>query len=502
MNHIKEFVNPAKIHEQLFIGYLWKNPSLYGRYKSNDIDESTFTERKWFFYFCLGKAMFESGLNTFDDVSTYSFISSRGENDGNNIVIKYNEYGGYEPIAELIEECDPVKNNHEYHFNEIMKYRSLRKMQESGLINVENKDLVEKLCKMSYKQVQSFFQFNFRRIFTSVHNGNATVYNLGDRDGLYEEIQLMNQGDVMGLPFHDAPLLTNKIKGWRLGTLNYLVLSSGVGKTSFGTEKAIISLLEHEQKGIIFANEENIRKFRRLILATVSARILNKAINREKMSQGKFDQKTMAILREAADWVAERDLIKFVEMEKYRVEDVVHYIELFGRQGYKHVFFDTFKPELSSDGLQRWEAFSNAAQAIHDTIKESAMNCAMLATVQLKIGQQRRYLDLDCIGKSKEIVEVADTVLMGRMMYDDEYPDSSSKYELKPYRWVKSPLTNKWERQYFELDRDKKYMILFIAKNREGSADEQIIYEANYNINSWIEKGLVMVPRTEKTVGI
>lgn len=439
--------------------------------------------------------MYENGIRTFDDVTVYSFLTSRPTETGKQPLFKiYDDYGGHETISELIQECNKDKDNDEFHLNEIQKYESLRKFQKEGLIDVSNKELVSKLSRMNLKQMQMFFQHKHKNAFAHVNSGEVVEHNL--IDNLDETIERLNQGEAMGLPFHDAPRLNKKIKGWKDGSLMYLVLASGVGKTSFGTEKALLTLIENNEKGLVFANEEGIFKFRTLLLATVASKILKKPINREKISKGNFDKETRSKLDEAKDWLYthRRDMIKFCEMKKYRIEDVISRIELYRPLGYSKVFFDTFKPDRSGREVSRWEAFSDSAQELHDCIKEDANNCATLATVQLKIGKEYRYLDLGSIGKSLEIVEVAAVVLIGRMLFSDEY--SGGKKELKPYNWKQDELTGEWYKELYKLDPDKQYMIIFLAKNREGSIDEQIVYEANYGINTWREVAYVMVPRT------
>ncbi|MCP1184959.1 DnaB-like helicase C-terminal domain-containing protein [Paenibacillus sp. 1781tsa1] len=427
-----------------------------------------------------------NSIKTFDDTTTYSFLSSRPVEVGRKSYFEYyNEYGGYSTIEEIVEECEKDKGNDEYHFSEIQKYESLRKFQKEGLINTGDLNLVKKLTKMNLKQLQSFFQYKTSIIFSHINCGEVVEYNLSD--DLDQAIDKMNQGEAMGLPLHDSPRLSKKIKGWRKGELIYLVLSSGVGKSSIAMEKFVLSLYENDQKGMMFTNEENVWKSRNLLMATVSSKKLNKPINREKLSEGKFDEATLEKLYNARDWIQQypRDLVKFYDLKKYRVEDVLSRIQMMKPLNYSYGLLDTFKPDNSANEAARWEAFSNAAQAIFDCIKPEANNLGMLATVQLKIGKEYRFLDLSAIGKSLEIVEVASVVLMGRLLYNDEMP--GKKEEIFAYNWEKSDFDGKWHKKEYKLDPEKTYLIVFIAKNRAGETSEQIIYEVNYGINSFKE---------------
>jgi len=493
MKFINEFVEPSFLHESLINGYLWSNPSMYQKYKSHKVSRSTFTEDVWYFYYTLGLELFENGIRDFNDKTVYTYIASRPKEVGKKSYIEaYNSFGGHETISEIMEACKDDSQNDEYHFNEIQKYESLRKLQSDSLINVEDKTLVTKLCKMSLKQVQVFIQLKYKEAFAHINSGDVVEYDLvDDLEGMIQEL---NEGEAMGIPLHDAPRLSRKIKGWKNGSLYYLVLSSGVGKSSIAMEKFILSLFENEEKAILAINEESVKKWRTLLLGTISTKILKKPINREKLYEGNFTKEMFEKLRNAAKWAEAkgRGLIKTLELKKFRMQDIHNRVELYRPKGYSKLIIDTFKPDRSQSDMARWEAFSNSAQELHDLIKEDNYNVGTLATVQLKLGKETRFLDLDSIGKSMEIVEVASVVMMGRLMFDDEF---EGRFALNAYNYKKDEFTGEWYREEYKLNKDKQYLIIFLAKNRFGSEEEQIIYEVNYEINSFKEVALVKVPR-------
>lgn len=438
--------------------------------------------------------MFDNGIRDFDDKTVYSFLLSRPkESSKKSYFDTYNEFGGYDTIHELMEECKSDSQNDEYHLSEIQKYETLRKFQRESLLNVENKELVKSLCQMTLKQMQTFFQFRHKEAFSHINSGDVVEHDLVDR--LDETIEELNAGETMGTPLHDAPRLNRKIKGWKNGALYYLILSSGVGKSSIAMEKFVLSLFENEEKSLLAINEESVKKWRALLLATIASKILKTPINREKMFEGNFKQETLDKLNNAKDWAEQKGvgLIKTLELKKYRMEDILNRVELYRPKGYTKLIIDTFKPDRSQKDMARWESFSNSAQELHDLIKEDNYNVGTLATVQLKLGKETRYLDLDSTGKSMEINEVASVVMMGRLIFSDEYPNE--KFALKPYNYKKDDFTGKWYTEQYELDPQKNYLILFLAKNRFGSEEEQIIYEVNYDINSFREVAYVKVPR-------
>lgn len=496
MKYLKEFVEPSYIHESLLIGYLWAFPTLYQKYRTHKISQTTFTESVWYFYYSVGKQMFDSGIRTFDDKTVYAFLVSRPkEKNKKSYIDAYNDFGGYETVSELMEACEKDNKNDEFHLSEVQKYESLRKLQKDSLINIDDKALTEKLLKMNLKQVQLYITVKQKEAFSHVNSGDVIEHDLVD--DLEGTIERLNSGESMGSPLHDAPRLNRKVKGWKNGSLYYLILSSGVGKSSFAMEKFVISLFENKEKSLLAINEESVEKWRSLLLATISSKILKTPVNREKMYEGNFKKETLDKLNNAKSWAKKhgQGLIKTLELKKYRVDDILNRVELYRPQGYTKLIIDTFKPDRSSTELARWESFSNSAQELHDLIKEDNFNVGTLATVQLKLGKEARFLDLECTGKSMEINEVAAVVMMGRLLFSDEYQEEKGKYKLKPYNYKKDELTGEWYQEDYTLDPNKTYLVLFLAKNRFGSEEEQIIYEVNYGINSFEEVAYVKVPR-------
>lgn len=448
--------------------------------------------------------MYDNGIRSFEDTTVYSYITSKPkESNKKSYFERYDEYGGFSTVQELMNECNTGKGNEEYHFSEIQKYESLRQMQDNNMIDVSNVDHIAKLVNMNLKDLQTYCSTKVKDVFSQINSGEVIEYDL--TEDIEEAVDELDEGEEVGLPLFDSPRLTKKINGQKLGNLMYLVLSSGVGKSSIVTEKFVLSVFEHNvkaldpknnlefEKAIIFVNEEGKKRWQSRLLATVASRILKKPIPRDVVNRGKFSEENRAILKEAARWLKQNhpSLIKLIVLKKYRIEDVINKIELYRPRGYDKIYFDTFKPDLSQK-VERWLAFSNSAQDLYDCIKEEAYNCSCLATVQMKIGKEFRYIDLDSIGKSMEIVEVAAIVMAGRLIFSDEYPNCTNA--LQPYNWEKSNFDGKWHKKEYILDPEKKYLILFLPKNREGSEDEQIVFEVISDLNIWKEVAFVQVP--------
>lgn len=474
---IKEFIKPSEKHEQLLVGFMWNNPGLYRKYRQHDITRDTFTSNLWYFYYKLGEAMWDTGVRTFDEETTVSFITSQSNP---SMLKKFEEYGFYETVGFVKGVCREDKDNEEYHLSEVQKYESLRKLADAGLINPDNKELIKKLSRASLTNVQTYFDHQFKKGFQNINSGEVEFVDLVD-DQLYDDIDEMKKGVSMGVPIFHAPRLTKTIKGWKEGRLGYLVMPSGVGKSTMVRTIFLMTLITQNKKGIAYINEESQSAWRLAMLSVVSTYILNKRIGRDKIFEGNWDDYTDSVLREAADWLIENrpNMLKLGVLKRYRFEDVLNWTEYYKAHGISHMILDTFKPDGSETDMARWNVFSNNAQDLYDLVKEENLNIGTLATLQLKIGKVDRFLDNDSVGKSKEVVEVADYTMLGRLLFADEY--EGGKNPIHAFNFVKRD--GKWIKEKYVLEPRKEYLIIYFGKNRLGSASRQIIFEINYDFN-------------------
>jgi replicative DNA helicase len=480
---IEEFIEPSKKHEQLLVGFMWSNPQLYRKFKNHNITDKTFTDKKWYFYYRLGELMFENGIRTFDDVTVHTFIESR-ITDRKKLMDRYVKYGEFDTVDYLMSVCTDDKNNEEYHLYEILKYEALRKFLELGLIDKDNKELIKKLKLMNLKQTQMYFNHQIKNAFRNVNSGQVEIVDVVDEE-IYDEIEEMDKGIAMGIPIFHAPRLTKTIKGWKRGKLIYIIMPSGVGKSTMIRSVFLMTLLTQNQKALIFVNEEGKTTWRMSLLAVVATYILKKRISRDKIFEGKYDDYTKKVLREAADWLIRNrpDMLKLVVLKKYRFEDVLNYAEYYKALGMQYMILDTFKSDGTQTDMARWQVFSDNSQDLYDLVKEENLNIGTIATLQLKIGKVYRFLDHECVGKSKEVVEVADATMLGRLLFADEY--EGGKNAIFAFNYEKED--GKWVKKKYTLDPEKQYIIFFFGKNRMGSASKQIIYEINYDFNELIE---------------
>ncbi|GLO66249.1 hypothetical protein MACH08_20330 [Oceanobacillus kimchii] len=469
---------------------MWRNPTLYRKYKSHEITRESFVTSIWYFYYRLGEAMWNSGIRTFDEETTFPYMAKQ---TNEKISKSYEKYGGYDTVWVVMDMCNNDKHNEDYHLSEMQKYESLRGLAKQGLIDPDNEKLINMLASQSLNKVQNYFNHQFKKGFKSINAGQVEFVDLVD-DEIYDELEEMKKGINMGVPLFYAPRLTKMIKGWLEGKMGYLVLPSGVGKSTIVRSLYLMTIITQKKKALIFINEESKTAWRMSLLSVVATYILKKRISRDKIFEGGWDEYTESVLKEAADWLIENrpEFLKLGILKKYRFEDVVNWVEYYKAYGVTHMVLDTFKPDGSETDMARWEVFGKNAQELYDLVKEENLNIGTLATLQLKIGRIDRYLDHDSVGKSKEVVEVADYTMLGRLLFEDEY--EGRKNAIKAFNYVKK--NGSWEEEKYTLNPKKEYLIIFFGKNRLGSASKQIIMEVNYDFNEMREVALAELKPT------
>ena len=158
--------------------------------------------------------------------------------------------------------------------------------------------------------------------------------------------------------------------------------------------------------------------------------------------------------------------------------------------GVKYFLLDTFKLDAGNVSDKAWLEMQQNMVKINDVIKPEAKKSTYSYYISVSKGSvKQRYYTQDNIGMSKNIIDVASTCIMIRDLYDDEY--TGEKRELKVYKLEGK---NGKTKIPVKLDKDKHYQILFIIKNREGSANRYQVIEHDMSRNIIKEVGITNVP--------
>ena len=138
-----------------------------------------------------------------------------------------------------------------------------------------------------------------------------------------------------------------------------------------------------------------------------------------------------------------------------------------------------------------YRVFNSRWDNIKHTVKPSACNVGLVVTYQLSKGSLKtRHLTNSDIGQGRSIVDTMSCNLLMRRPFDDEFLGESNA--LNAFR--KDGKNNKTTIP-IKIEKDKHYMLTFIAKNRFGSTDEYtIVSECDLSTNEYQDVGYCIVP--------
>lgn len=399
---------------------------------------------------------------------------------------KYNEYGGYDKISSTFKYVR-VENLDGY-INELYKWKAIIQLCKRGY---PVKDNLSKFIDSSYEDIYKKYECEINDIFINIDN-NSKSYDICYK--IDELIDELDNGLAVGMPYYDMKLLNKETGGQCLGNITLVGGVSNVGKSTFVRSSTIPSVLKSKEKIVIMLNEEGIKKYQRELIVWVANNILGYDLQKYTVRKGKYSQEIRDILNESVNWLKEQSknhIITVVPFQQYNTAKAIKTIKKYANMGVKYFMLDTFKMDAGNVSEQSWLKMQQAMVDINDVIKPEALNLHIIITFQLSKGSiKQRYYTQDNIGMAKNIVDPTSTCIMIRDLYDDEY--TGKKKAIDVFRLEGE---NGLSKIQVKLDKSKRYQIIFIVKNREGSANrQQIVIEHDLSRNVIKEIGVCNVP--------
>ncbi|MGG4105242.1 replicative DNA helicase [Paenibacillus lautus] len=515
---IKQLSTESYNKEAMLVGILWNNPDLFDIYNEEKLNKKTFGNVIWAFYMGLARRLHRDGYVVFDDITVQGVITELKLND------KFEKYGGYGIIEELMEETKSMTENFEGYYDEVKKYALLREYyQLFGDKVIEKKDNYD-YKELSRNAISMYWNDKLNSVDIEHNETSIVAYNLlADLDSFIDELDI---NPDLGMPFYKGRKLTDIINGWAYGTLSIIGAFSGNGKTSFIIEKLFMSCIHENEKLAIIANEMDLAQYRKMLLITIMGTEMYETFkdyfgdkvrfNRKSINKGNFTAEEKMKLELAVKWVRgiakDESLIKFIPLEDYTMDNVEKVVKKFARRGYNRWIVDTAKP---SEGgrKERWQQFVEDFDRLYKLARKDGggLNLAMFATVQQADNYVGKYwLNEQCLADGKKIKNVADLVWHLRPVHPQEYEGGAQ--ELEVINWIRKSedMFNNDEgvdddvsfttddgttliKQKITLKQGKVYYLLFTSKNRRGMTNltglDVLVLEVDFNSNRWKEIG-------------
>lgn len=458
--------------ECAFIFSLYQDPSLMEIYKDIQNDRDILTSPGKFYY-GIAVRLKERKCVTFDETAIYTFID-----DKPSLKQEYTKYGGYQYIQEFSNTIDPA--NIEAYYDALSKSNLLIRFHNAGFPVIEN---YSKFSEMSCEQVYDYYDYMLANI-TLNKIDKINVENLSE--GYEEYIESWRSGSDMGYTIGSG-LLNSRLLGIHKKNLTLHLAGIGSGKTSTAIAWYILPAIEHAHNICIIANEQDQDAWRKMILATVMFSKINKMpkCNRQDIARGGFSDEVVQSMILAQDWIMNQPgKISFVDLPSYDIGNVRKVIKSEARKGTPYFILDTMK-SFDDSAENNWGQFSEMAKELFQLAKN--LDVAVIATCQLSPeAMSKKFLDLTCVGRARQISEVANAVVMFRHLTRED------RAQVKPYRYER--MGSAKVKKELSLDVEKDYIMVFTPKNRYGAVNPQIIMECDLNYNTYSDVGYYDCP--------
>ena len=475
---IKKVLEYRAMAEYNAICILYKDPQLIHLHETLTID--TFLNNKCKVYFAILEGIVKKERKVLDEIQVNLYLEKHPK-----LSEKFAEIGGW-AISETFDYVDV--NSLDGYLDEINKWNCVMNLCKSGFgIAKKLRDFVD--C--SSEEIYSYYEVMVNNIFLNTSSSKDVIHRLGD--SIDSIIDSFDEGEALGMEIVDMPLLNAEIGGWSKG-LTEIGGTSGTGKSTFTRSVFVRSCLENREPVLMICNEEGYKKFISEMLILVSNVVYGKSIQKYVLRNGGFSPEFKRWLKEVpAKYLKEHaEDIVIVNMDSFSADKSIKLIKKYNSlYGIENVIIDTFKSDFDDTSGQTWKTMSDSMRRIFDCVKEDGgLGCRCLCTFQLnKSSTKQRCYTQDNVGEAKAIVDCASTVLMIRNILPDEY--SSGKNELKV--WMPSG-KNGLTKTPITLDPNKRYQLIFLIKNRNGSANQHsIVMEADLSRNIYKEIGLTIV---------
>lgn len=511
-NQIDILLKNREMLEKVCLGAFLKNLSFYREYKVSIKD---FGYEDIVFFFSLGRAMSEK-YQELDESTVLSFVSN-----SKKTLKEYERFGGWETVKEVMGLSNV--NNIDAYIDELAKNNLLMNLAENGfnvtgeiLYNGKTIDLQERFNDMSARQVELFYEgllskSSVESICESVKWENIILTK--------EDREKLKEGEHAGVPYdimfsytekevglsndetekfiYSLPTLSRITNGLHNGGGNTQILAhSNVGKSSITFFNFLLPLIFRGERAVCVLNEQDRLYFSCMLYSFIASNVFKYyKLTRQKIKNGSFTEDEEKLMDKINDFLLRRgffDNLEFVVMEEFNVDEIMRICKpKICHQGVTAILIDTFKAEDSSannytgmmtEAVKKLDAYGNKLQV------------KILLTQQLTSGteMQNAYLTSSEISECKSVKTVSDILfLMRKVVNELELDKDNKEYFLKPYKLINE--MGKWKKRYITFSDDEiknnYYRLIFVNKNRHGTADDIILVRFDGLTGRFIEIG-------------
>lgn len=475
----KYLENRDTIEGRLILAF-WKQPELLDEYKLNPKDDLVNEDSRLLYN--LAVKMYESGIIEFDLVSVETYLEKYPR-----LLEEINENGG---VKELIRSANTINTvNIENYYDDLLKANYLidlyftQKQLVSDFDKMKN--MTDSLC------VADYVEHLVGECASSKIMKKVEVNELYISDQLLDEII---QGELIEtISFAEyAPKLNDIVFGLPLGMTFMVSAPSGNGKSNFITSMMIYPAIKQGEIVTLISNELGYKQYLIMLITMVLTRELDYyKITRDKILKAKLTAEDIEKLKEAQAFINNnyKGGIKFINYNSSDIDIVIRNMKKYARLGSRVVVYDTMKSPNSANE-RAWADIIEASKLLTYTCQET--NQALILSYQIAMhASTKRFLTGADLSQGKQIKEMITNHIIFRYLKPDEY--SGERYDVKPYRWKREETSGKTYKEYFKTDPDKRYIVVYVEKTRNGEDGKHLLYRFDGHHATYTELGYCTV---------
>lgn len=495
------------VTESLILSCIYQDLTLV---TETNLTEEDFSTSRTSFYYALAKELVKK-IKSLNELSVTSYVSANGIKD------LYEEYGGYNSIKNL-QKLGDVKNFFSYvdDLKKIIMVDNLKTKRnfdiyEPMLYHGSKVVLADVLPTMSSYDFHNLVQLMFADVEIELENKDLVFEDLAFTD---KELQDRLEGKQLDTSSFDTLLewedngdfryiqnfkILNEVLGGiqRKNGVHIVGASSGVGKTTFSLNLALSLVTTSNENVLIISNEQQSSYYKCLLSAIVCQSVFRcYSLTRKKISRNQFttDEERQVFIM-ANEFIKENygGKLRFLSVGSFNKDNICAIMK---REKLKnntnYIILDTFKFEGGGSSSNIATELVETSRAVDSVATE--FDIGVILPVQLLVSADKvSFLTSGALSNSKQIKEVANSVLLMRRVRKFELDKEQEKYFLKPYRWEKgiksytkklmnvidsSNAKDKGKRFNKDvIDINNQHILLRIDKNRNGQDDVLILLE-------------------------
>lgn len=440
------------------------------------IDKTFFLTKDGLFYYLLIVSLRNKGFVSIDEVTILSNINDAVREE-------FNERGGWETIYHLMEVIN--LKNWETFLDVFYRENIIINLHKDGLdlntiITIKDKpiSMLDYFRKLPSELVLDWLVNRFSSYEIGLSSKVIEECSIDYSDDFIESLEI---GEDVGVPFEKAgkdskgddiwclPTLSRQMDGYLDGTFNLICGYSSVGKSTL-LITILMAMVNQGKKVVIISNEQKSKVFKVNFMIWTICRVFNYFnLTKKKLNSGKWNETDREYIAKFRQYWNKnfQDKIKFIALEDSNTNVVKKKIREYTlRYGFDFFVYDTMKLDFQNATSNKEYLSLIEDSRMFDSLAKK-YNITVLATVQMAIHTQGNlWCDASMLSQSKQIKEVAESMLIMRTVYAEEL-DTNNKYYFRPYKREK--IDDKWVATEMTIPTDRVYRAVFIEKTRSGS---------------------------------